>query len=455
MVPSITVLSLLIVFTPSGAWQVDTRTSNHERRNEITDTCDLVSASSLQCLHGGKCAAGHDEWSPTNNGALCDCRSAFEVTANETFLYVGRTCEIRIEYEDYCAGKDSLNRNNFCVNGGTCRVQAVNFDKKPCTCPNGYVGRHCEIDQQFVQPDCPLSCSGHGECEFGLSPFENKGANNYLDLPNQGSFQYAHCICDEGYAGTNCEYEYTNCGDNFNHVCFHGSSCQAEGDGQVCVCEDAVGRLVAGDFCEFEATDSCQDPLPPTESNFVPSLALTEQSGSFCVNNGVCVQINGGGPLYCECDDRHEGQHCEARIVPAAAPTDTMTPTMEQSLSFMPTEMGSVTEVPTLAPASPTMFPSIRPTLAPYTFAPSTDTPTADGTIAPSEVDENQLLNKKDESDGGDDDDKLPRGAKIGISLFVICFVGILAGIFCYFDRRALEVDQATFQQNYGRNEFV
>eukprot|EP00522_Entomoneis_paludosa_P012853 CAMPEP_0172441110 /NCGR_PEP_ID=MMETSP1065-20121228/1680_1 /TAXON_ID=265537 /ORGANISM="Amphiprora paludosa, Strain CCMP125" /LENGTH=456 /DNA_ID=CAMNT_0013190297 /DNA_START=124 /DNA_END=1494 /DNA_ORIENTATION=+ len=418
----------------------------HQQRR--TESCDLAGDSVLLCLHGGKCAEGHDEWAPTNSGAVCDCSTAFEVEGGEVSLFAGRTCETQILPDDYCLGKNSVSKDSFCLNGGSCREEAVDSDTQPCTCPDGFVGRHCEYQEQNLPPDCPLSCSDHGRCEFGLSPYEEEGPNDVLDLTNGGTHEFAHCICEDGYAGTNCDFEYIECvKDQSIHYCYHGSTCKetsSTDDTQVCQCLDATLKTVAGDYCEFEATDNCETPAELFVTDKPPSYAMAVKNDAFCVNDGVCLQDIDDGLYYCECGPNHDGKHCESKMVPAPAPTDTSAPTES---TYIPTADSSITEFPTA--------PTISPTVA-------TDTPTesgtvwssSDSTIDPSDPD-NSFLDELNDNESNNDDDDVPAGAKAVIVLAVFAFIGIWILVICYFRRRSRMVNQAVFQEGHGNNEFV
>ena len=174
--------------------------------------------------------------------ALCDCSTAIEVvgTAPNFGLarYVGKYCQIEVKANDFC----SRDIDMFCVNNGLCRVQAINFVDQPCDCPDGFTGRHCEYMAEHVQQMCSLECSGVGMCQHGINPYEDNGANGALDLNGGGTTDFMHCVCSEGHAGTNCEYDYIKCGGE-NRFCFHGSQCVMEGvtTGEVCECSNDNG----------------------------------------------------------------------------------------------------------------------------------------------------------------------------------------------------------------------
>lgn len=211
----------------------------------------------------------------------------------------------------------------FCINGGTCRNLLERVDKKkPCDCPAGYTGRHCEY-HEFQVEECSLDCSGHGVCEIGVPPKMAVNSEFETTLENTDAFTssqpFLHCICDQGYTGTNCDYEYVHCGGshNLNEYCFHGSTCVQDGSDTICEC-DYQGRKSAGPFCEYRPTDTCESPLVslPGEPWLMPEEdGMTWDDFPFCVNNGVCLLNPISNRYYCECsDDRFDGERCEKRV---------------------------------------------------------------------------------------------------------------------------------------------
>jgi hypothetical protein len=93
---------------------------------------------SLTCCpdrNGGRCLQQDDL-------ALCDCTKA--VNKGLSTRYVGPTCSTRVTYpSSYC---DNTGGSAFCVNGGSCRtVQSSDYTSRPCHCPTGFSGVHCEF----------------------------------------------------------------------------------------------------------------------------------------------------------------------------------------------------------------------------------------------------------------------------------------------------------------------
>ena len=169
-------------------------------------------------------------------GAVCDCSSALGNDVTELKHFVGSTCEIEVRTQEYCTGPG----NEFCVNSGNCRVTAANFTKQPCKCPLGFAGRHCQYADADVQADCLLKCSNHGTCEHGKNPDNEKGVTSILGLEAGGTSMFQHCVCHDGFAGSNCEYKATQCGER-NRFCFHGSKCVEIGGGS---------KFGGDEFCE-------------------------------------------------------------------------------------------------------------------------------------------------------------------------------------------------------------
>ena len=149
---------------------------------------------------------------------------------------------------DYC----TEDRDSFCVNSGFCRTRAINFRDEPCDCSDEYRGRHCEYKAQHVQSVCSLTCSGNGVCQHGINANDSQGANKVLNLGDGTTSDFMHCVCNQGHAGINCEYDYIDCGGK-NRYCFHGSTCVPEGgvgSGGAEVCECTNDRGVKRKTCD-------------------------------------------------------------------------------------------------------------------------------------------------------------------------------------------------------------
>ena len=280
-------------------------------------------------------------------GALCDCGTAVKLVENKLKQFVGRECEIEVMSEDYCP---HISSKSFCVNGGTC----CDVAEEPCECRYGYTGPHCQYELEEVQSPCLLACSNQGACQHGVYPSNAEGANGLLGLEDVGTSNFMYCVCNEGYAGANCEVEVVKCEEDEGY-CFHGSTCTRDPEGtETCECSNSKSRgkrkswhfppcentnsfssltrtitliPVAGEYCEFMATDDCEDPIfidevTATES-FHPTKKMTSTSVPFCVNDGICYRTIDTEDYYCGCDDVNwSGPRCGTRVAqePAESP---------------------------------------------------------------------------------------------------------------------------------------
>jgi len=197
------------------------------------------------CHHGGICSS-------TKNGyEMCDCSATNKIASNVAFA--GRYCEVTST--SICNGgskKQGVNGKQFCTNYGTC-VDPKNNGIYSCDCPNGYTGDHCEFPptQKTVAAikratTCTKTvCQNGGRCQFGetkdhglLHTMDNPDSLSHLVAPTSSDNE--HCVCPEGYAGTNCEHQAVVC-PHKKKICFHGSTCVRDEDedwGYSCSCNN-------------------------------------------------------------------------------------------------------------------------------------------------------------------------------------------------------------------------
>ncbi|KAL7568588.1 hypothetical protein ACA910_002699 [Epithemia clementina (nom. ined.)] len=332
----------------------------------------VVKCGPMECRNGGVCAEGHNYHA---DGALCDCTHAIQFSGGMLKRYVGRTCQKEVEQNNYCPGTDNI----FCVNGGSCRLKAANFTLQPCQCVKGFTGRHCEYSIEDVQDSCVLTCSDNGTCQHGMNPSEETGPNGLLTLQNGGTSNFMHCICKDGYAGTNCEYEAVKCGGR-RRYCFHGSTCvEITGGGsgstesQVCECSSTNGKKFGGSFCEFIATDYCENPVDIDDDTamqtFDASYKMSSAEDPYCVNDGRCFRVTEYNDQYfCSCELSWTGKRCESKVVaphvtppPTAAWTETWPPTIEGSLTNRPSKDISAPNRPSKGISAPKIESSFSP----------------------------------------------------------------------------------------------
>jgi hypothetical protein len=149
-----------------------------------------------------------------------------------------------------------------------------------------------------VYENCTLNCYNGGDCRKGakdMSAILGVGPElSHLVDVSSHSENFEHCVCPTGFTGLKCEHEYTECG-NGEHMCLHGSKCTPPKDEQhplwTCDCEEAFreDHKYAGEFCQHHHTTTC------TTSDAENSIYQGAVSLTFCVNDGVCIEIKENG----------------------------------------------------------------------------------------------------------------------------------------------------------------
>lgn len=96
-------------------------------------------AEEKYCLHGAPCKVTVDAATQKQIHS-CDCSQAIEAGA-----YAGEACQHKAT--SYCRdGK--VQRQSFCVNGGTCRAENAGTDGHVgCDCPSAFEGDFCEYEK--------------------------------------------------------------------------------------------------------------------------------------------------------------------------------------------------------------------------------------------------------------------------------------------------------------------
>jgi hypothetical protein len=159
-----------------------------------------------------------------------------------------------------------------------------------CICPHGWKGPACDIESDFAASHkCLLECQNEGKCQTGVIDGTLLGLGPELDQkktnPNEDE---EHCVCPKGYMGSHCETSVQECGDDVEHICLHGSTCQREGESGewTCDCEKAFtpDRKYAGTFCQHHHTTTCTN-------DGISGIYEGPSNFAFCVNDGLCIEM--------------------------------------------------------------------------------------------------------------------------------------------------------------------
>ncbi|KAJ8406864.1 hypothetical protein AAFF_G00291400 [Aldrovandia affinis] len=149
-----------------------------------------------------------------------------------------------------------------CLNEASC-IDLIN--KYACICPDGFVGKHCEVDVDMcLKASQNLSlCFNGGICQDG------PGAN-------------FTCSCPTGYFGEYCELEVNEC---CSDPCLYGAICQDLINGYRCHCRPGWTGL----HCEDDINECLPQPC----------------------SQGLCIQNVPGHGYTCFCRPGFVGKNCE------------------------------------------------------------------------------------------------------------------------------------------------
>lgn len=160
---------------------------------------------------------------------------------------------------------------------------------RQCSCPSGWVGKHCE--QESPCKDNP--CSNGGVCQ------ERDSAH----VP-AGELAYA-CQCLPGYSGSNCQVQSSVCG-----ACCNGVKNCTNGTSPVCTDEAPARQVRLKHLCSL----SFHSVLHHLDGRNVIRQCGISHTGLHCEppceNGGKCVDVGFEGWTACHCIFPWLGDSC-------------------------------------------------------------------------------------------------------------------------------------------------
>ncbi|CAF1240953.1 unnamed protein product [Adineta steineri] len=115
---------------------------------------------------------------------------------------------------------------NLCQNDGNCTADNTTSYGYICSCPFGFHGINCELDNRLCKPHI---CLNHGKC--------NETSDTTFD-----------CLCDNGWEGMHCESMTNYCS---NITCENSAICRPLLLNYKCEC---LSKNYYGRHCEFSTT---------------------------------------------------------------------------------------------------------------------------------------------------------------------------------------------------------
>lgn len=291
-----------------------TTTTKQQQQSTVTENVskeNIECGAHQSCQNGGSCVEGQNNFTchcPDEfTGPFCD-KDVNECAKQPNVCQNGATCLNKIGgYQCICVngwtGKDCSENVDDCSTaaceaGATCHDRIGRFF---CECPPGKTGLLCQNDDGCYQNPChpnatcdaspvdghaictcPIGFSGadcsidNDECAAG-SPCEHGG----VCVNTPGSFR---CDCPTGFTGSRCEININECDTN---PCLNDGTCLDEKGGFKCICTPGY----TGQKCQTDIDECAQNP---------------------CHNGATCEDsINS---FRCRCPHGFWGPRCENQL---------------------------------------------------------------------------------------------------------------------------------------------
>ncbi|CAF3924740.1 unnamed protein product [Adineta steineri] len=133
-----------------------------------------------------------------------------------------------------------------CENNGTCNDINTTISAYNCSCPSGFVGTQCQIDNRPCKSN---TCWNNGIC-------------------NETSTTTFHCSCATGWEGINCETKIDYCHDI---VCQNNGICRSSYLNYTCEC---LGDNYSGRYCEITSNKAATHQRVSKSIGFIAIIAM-------------------------------------------------------------------------------------------------------------------------------------------------------------------------------------
>jgi hypothetical protein len=263
-------------------------------------TCMALACADDSCGGNGVCADTELEgaWA-----ASCDCHTG----------YTGDQCadcgEGYAALADGVCAMMSCTEESCSARGACSEVEAEGMWTNSCECNEGFIGDHCEdvadgyillsTGEALPNPCAEDTCNGNGECSWNETP--------------EGGV-VSECWCDTGYAGDTCEgCDEANLFFDAEGVCIQSEcpeSCRESATG---TCDDENPANTACVCDEGYAGANCQQCATGYDALTDETCGAVVCDETSCNGNGACadVEVDGAWAASCDCHGGYDGETCD------------------------------------------------------------------------------------------------------------------------------------------------
>ena len=289
-----------------------------------------VRCGDIMCLHGSECSTREG-----SNGLeeYCDCSATYRPDLYQAFA--GKACQYQattlcpMPQEDEGNGDSTSANLSFCVHHGTC-LQAPDEDGSQCTCPDGWMGPHCELEASLdPNEETSLPACGDTVCYHGGKCVQTSVTTQGDDESITQVVEH-YCDCSQAYddeflySGKSCEYPSTSiCDESLSSkpghfFCANHGICLFKNLQQACICRAGFSGL----HCEYLDVEPNDDENADAAGSNEPLVNQCDDS-SYCRNGGTCLTtpVKSNGQIqyvsHCDCSTTatnntiFAGPHCE------------------------------------------------------------------------------------------------------------------------------------------------